>query len=46
MRECWKDGPGAYVDAVVYSVLEMEWKSSMKARVEERLKWTTISQAN
>lgn len=37
MKECFKDAPGKYSDAVVYAILDQEWTGAMKAKLEERL---------
>ena len=36
-RECWKAGPGQYVDAIGYAILDRDWAGGMKARLEQRL---------
>ncbi|KAI5118043.1 hypothetical protein M0805_005892 [Coniferiporia weirii] len=37
LREAWKAAPGKRVDAVGYSILEHEWKDTVKGRLEARL---------
>jgi ribosomal-protein-alanine N-acetyltransferase len=37
MRECWKDGPGKYVDVLGYGVLKWEWTSTVRDKLEKRL---------
>ncbi|KII90697.1 hypothetical protein PLICRDRAFT_541879 [Plicaturopsis crispa FD-325 SS-3] len=36
-RECWKDGPGQWLDVVGYSILEREWRDTVKGNLERRL---------
>ncbi|KAJ7108670.1 acyl-CoA N-acyltransferase [Mycena epipterygia] len=37
-RESWSDGKGGFTDVCLYSILEGEWSTSIKARLEERIK--------
>lgn len=37
-RECWRIGPGKYIDVKGYSVLEREWKVHIKAEIDARVR--------
>ncbi|KII92189.1 hypothetical protein PLICRDRAFT_463898 [Plicaturopsis crispa FD-325 SS-3] len=36
-RECWKEGPGRYVDVVGYSILAWEWRDLIRSRLERKM---------
>ncbi|KAJ6628013.1 hypothetical protein B0H10DRAFT_1993265, partial [Mycena sp. CBHHK59/15] len=36
-RGAWAGGAGGWTDAVVYSILEDEWRDSVKRGLEERI---------
>ncbi|KAJ7468020.1 acyl-CoA N-acyltransferase [Mycena latifolia] len=36
-RESWSDGNGGFTDVCLYSILEREWKETVKDRLEGRI---------